>query len=99
MEQIFAHDFLQLGMLRAGGATADREDASNLGIEKAFAQRALADHTGGAEDRNVHDFYLMRKAAILVRKGGFGKPSLCGRSDDVIEAGRERLDPMNEGEE
>src|SRR5262245_4234179 len=84
-------------MPRAGGATAYGKDAVNVGIAQAFAQRALADHTGGAEDHNIHDAYLMQEAAIPVPNALFRKRNLCGPSDDVIEAGRERLDRMNEG--
>ena len=53
-------------MPRAGGVTTHGKDAVNVGIAETFAQRALADHTGGTEDHHIHDACLMQDAAIPV---------------------------------
>jgi hypothetical protein len=67
-------------MPRAGRATAHGKDAVNVGIAEAFAQRALADHTGGAEDHEIHDAYLMQDAAILVPKAAFESEAFVGEA-------------------
>ena len=50
------HDFAQLGILLAGRAAPDRKHALDAGIEQAFAQHALPDHSGCAEQDDFHDF-------------------------------------------
>ena len=42
------------GMLLSSAAAADGEDFFDSGIEQAFAEYALADHSGGSEEDDVH---------------------------------------------
>jgi hypothetical protein len=48
------HDLAELGMLLSGRATANRKDFFDARIEQAFAEDALADHSGGSEENYVH---------------------------------------------
>jgi hypothetical protein len=49
------HDVLQLWMSNAGRVTPDGDDTLNGGIEQAFAEDALANHSGSAKDQHAHD--------------------------------------------
>ena len=50
------HQFAKLLVLLPGGASSNREDGMHIRIEQAFAQDALADHAGCAEENGVHMF-------------------------------------------
>src|SRR5664279_3055450 len=54
IEEIAVHDFAQLGIALPGRAAPDREHAFDTGIEQAFAQHALSDHSGCAEQDDFH---------------------------------------------
>ena len=47
-------EFAQFRMRLSGRAASDREHAFHAGIEQAFAQHALPDHSGGAEQDDFH---------------------------------------------
>ena len=52
--KIGVDDLAQLGISLAGGGAADRHNQLHVGIEKTFAQDALADHARCAEKQDVH---------------------------------------------
>ncbi len=54
IREIVVPDFLQFWMALPGRATSDREHALDAGINQAFAQHALPDHAGGAEQDHFH---------------------------------------------
>ena len=54
IQEIIVPDFVQLDVSAPGRATPDRKHALNPGIEQAFAQYALPDHSGGAEQDDFH---------------------------------------------
>jgi hypothetical protein len=60
------HQLAQLVVALAARATQDGEHVGDVGIEERFAERALADHAGGAEEEEVH-------AAIFYQRGGDGE--------------------------
>ena len=45
---------MQLGVLRPGRAAPDRQYFRDTGIDQAFAQNALPDHAGSAEQDDLH---------------------------------------------
>src|SRR5580692_4552427 len=47
-------DFAQLRLARAERAAPDREHGFDSGIEQAFAQHPLPDHSGSAEQDDLH---------------------------------------------
>ena len=49
IREIVVQDFTQLGVLHPGRAAPDRQYFRDAGIDEAFAQDALPDHAGGAE--------------------------------------------------
>ncbi|MGY4483287.1 hypothetical protein ACVWWR_002478 [Bradyrhizobium sp. LM3.2] len=54
IREIAVCDLGELGIVHAGRATADRNHAVDAGIDQAFAQNALPDHAGRAEDDDLH---------------------------------------------
>ena len=70
-------DFAQLGVLLSGRAAPDREHALDAGIEQAFAQHALPDHAGGAEQDDFHDLMNASRSALMVAASVVGMP--CGK--------------------
>jgi len=54
IQEIIVHDFAQLGVQLSARAAPDREHAFHAGIAQAFAQAALPDHSGGAEQDDFH---------------------------------------------
>ena len=56
-------DLGELGVAHAGRAAADHEDAVDAGVDQAFAQDALPDHAGRAEDDDLHRDVPNRPAA------------------------------------
>src|SRR5215216_3770308 len=54
IREIIVQDFGQLGVLHPGRAAPDRQYFRNAGIDQAFAQDALPDHAGGAEQDRLH---------------------------------------------
>src|SRR6202041_3430243 len=52
--EIPEHDFTQLRLLLAGRAAPDREHGFDPGIKQAFPQHPLSDHSGGAEQDDLH---------------------------------------------
>ena len=50
VRQILKDDLAEFGVLLAGRAAAYRCDQLHVGVEQAFAQHALADHSGSAKD-------------------------------------------------
>ncbi len=49
--------FAEFRVLLSGSAPHDDHDVFHIGVQQAFAQNALADHAGGAEQKNPHVFY------------------------------------------
>src|ERR1700743_3159819 len=77
IEEIIVQDFLQPGMSLSGRAAPDREHAFDAGIDQAFAQDALAYHSGGAEDDDLHDLRKASRSALIVAAAVVGMP--CGK--------------------
>jgi hypothetical protein len=48
-------DLTQLGIALPGRTAADHEHGLDIGIEQAFAQRALPDHAGRTEQNDFHE--------------------------------------------
>ncbi len=63
VQEIVVHDLAQLGILLAGRTASDRKHAVDSGIEQAFAQDALPDHSGGAEQDDFHALIRRKSAA------------------------------------
>src|ERR1700712_3699408 len=76
--EITVHDLAQLGVMLPGRAAPDREYAFDSGIDQAFAQHALPDHAGGAEQDDFHDFRNASRSALMVSAWVVGMP--CGKS-------------------
>ena len=75
---------MQLGVLHPGRAAPDREHALDAGIDKAFAQDALPDHAGGAEQDHLHvrvssahPLMNASRSALIVAASVVGMP--CGK--------------------
>ena len=54
IREIVVQDFTQLGMPHPGRAAPDRQHVRDTGVDQAFAQHALPDHAGGAEQDDLH---------------------------------------------
>ena len=67
--------------LLPGRAAPDREHAFYAGIEQAFAQHALPDHAGGAEQDDfhplIHPLMNASRSALIVAASVVGMP--CGK--------------------
>jgi hypothetical protein len=57
-------DFAQLGVALSGRAAPDREHAFNTGVEQAFAQATLPDHSGCAEQDDFHALMNANRSAL-----------------------------------
>ena len=57
--------FAELGMLLPGDAASDGDYAFDIGIEQTFAQNALPDHAGCAEQKTLH-FFIIRPCSVFV---------------------------------
>src|ERR1700678_3890178 len=60
IEEILVDEFAKFRVLLSGRAAHDGHYDLNVRIEQAFAQNALADHAGGAEEKNSHVFIRAR---------------------------------------
>src|SRR5665647_1334402 len=58
IQKVLVQQLAQLRIVLFGGAAPDREHAGDRGIAQAFAQHALPDHAGGAEQDDFQ-FYLL----------------------------------------
>lgn len=54
VEEVGVDEFAELGIVLAGGRAHDGENLLHVGVEKAFAQNALAYHAGCSEEDYVH---------------------------------------------
>ena len=54
MEEIVAHELADFGVLDAAHVPRHQEDLLDPRVVQALEQHAAADHSGGAEDDNVH---------------------------------------------
>ena len=54
VEEILVQDLAKLGVALSGGAAPDCEHTIHARVEQAFAQHALPDHAGGAEQDDLH---------------------------------------------
>ena len=75
--EILVQYFPQLGVLQSGRAAPDHQHAFNGGIDQAFAQHALANHAGGAEQDHFHDLMNASRSALMVAASVVGMP--CGK--------------------
>jgi len=83
-EEIIVHKFAQLGVSLSTRAAPDREHALDAGVEQAFAQNALPDHAGCAEQNDlhpgvglVHPLMKAKRSALMVSAWVVGMP--CGK--------------------
>ena len=77
IEEVGLQDFLELGVLLAARPARHRKHALDTGIDQAFAQHALPDHSGGAEDDDLHDLKNASRSALMVTASVVGMP--CGK--------------------
>jgi hypothetical protein len=77
IREIAVHDFTQFCMRLPGRAAPDREHALDIRVEQAFAQHALPDHAGGAEQDDLHDLMKASRSALIVAASVVGMP--CGK--------------------
>src|ERR1700681_2964283 len=77
IREIVVQDFMQLGVLHPGRAAPDHQHALDAGVDKAFAQHALPDHAGGAEQNDLHDLMKASRSALIVAASVVGMP--CGK--------------------
>ena len=68
---------MQPGVLHPGRAAPDRQYFRDTGIDEAFAQDALPDHAGGAEQDDFHDLMNASRSALMVAASVVGMP--CGK--------------------
>ena len=75
---------MQLGVLHPGRAAPDRQYLRDTGIDQAFAQDALPDHAGGAEQdgfhvrvNSAHPLMNASRSALIVAASVVGMP--CGK--------------------
>jgi len=54
IQKVLVYDFAQLRILLPRRTAADAQHLRHLGIAQAFAQNALSDHAGCAEDNDSH---------------------------------------------
>ncbi len=64
-------------MVFSGRAAPNRENGFDVGINEAFAQHALPDHAGGAEQDDFHDLMNAKRSALIVAASVVGIP--CGK--------------------
>src|SRR5712671_3325976 len=77
IREIVVAEFAQFWMAPPGRAAPDREHAFNAGINQAFAQDALPDHAGAAEQDDFHDLMNASRSALIVAASVVGMP--CGK--------------------
>ena len=75
---------MQLGVLHPGRAAPDRQYFRDARIDEAFAQHALPDHAGGAEQNDfhvrvssAHPLMNASRSALMVAASVVGMP--CGK--------------------
>ena len=66
VREVFMQDFTKLGVLLPGRAAPDHQHALDAGVEQAFAQHALPDQSGGAEQNHFHRI-SPRAAALRIQ--------------------------------
>jgi hypothetical protein len=70
--------FTQLHMPHPRRRAPYRQHTAYFGVQQAFPQYGLADHAGGAEDKDVHEVFLSKLAGELgVRCMVIGLPRCC----------------------
>jgi hypothetical protein len=77
IEEIVVHDFVQLGIALSRRAAPDREHSFDRGIEQAFTQDALPDHSGSAEQDDFHPLMNASRSALIVAASVVCMP--CGK--------------------
>ncbi len=77
IREVAVQHFMQLGILQSGRAAPDHQHALDAGIDQAFAQHALPDHAGGAEQDHFHDVMNASRSALMVAASVVGMP--CGK--------------------
>ena len=75
--EVIVQDFTQPGVLHPARAAPDRQHLGDPGVDKAFAQHALPDHAGGAEQDHFHDRMNASRSALMVAASVVGMP--CGK--------------------
>ena len=63
--RIGAGDLADFWMLLGDGIAADEKDGFDIGVAEAFAENALADHAGSAEENDAHGWMVARGFAAI----------------------------------
>ena len=77
IEEIIMQDLPQFRMLLSSRAASDHQHALDISINKAFAQHALPDHAGSAEQDDFHPLKNASRSALIVAASVVGMP--CGK--------------------
>jgi hypothetical protein len=59
IQKIVVQDFAQFWVCLSGRAAPDHQHAGHVGIEQTFAQDALPDHSGSAEQNDFHPIFQL----------------------------------------